>query len=182
MEQPNGVLLVAKPDLTDPNFQETVVLVTQTPNAQTVGVILNRPTERKLSGEPLFFGGPVLRETIVALFQSREQPKSPAFHVLRDVYLTMQPETRYARSGDLNIAYQVTGDGPRDLVYVPGWVSNIEMMWEEPAMVHFLERLAILASSDRGRAPRHRRGRCARQLRLLAGAIWRRADCNRLDR
>ena len=54
----------------------------------------------------------------------------------------MAPETRYARSGDLNIAYQVTGDGPRDLVYVPGWVSNIEMMWEEPAMVHFLERLA----------------------------------------
>jgi pimeloyl-ACP methyl ester carboxylesterase len=54
----------------------------------------------------------------------------------------MQPETRYARSGDLNIAYQVTGEGPRDLVYVPGWVSNIEMMWEEPAMAHFLERLA----------------------------------------
>jgi len=54
----------------------------------------------------------------------------------------MPPETQYARSGDLNIAYQVTGEGPRDLVYVPGWVSNIEMMWEEPAMVHFLERLA----------------------------------------
>src|SRR5262249_26641541 len=56
--------------------------------------------------------------------------------------LTMAPETRYARSGDLNIAYQVTGDGPLDLVYVPGWVSNIELMWDEPAMVHFLERLA----------------------------------------
>jgi pimeloyl-ACP methyl ester carboxylesterase len=54
----------------------------------------------------------------------------------------MPPETRYARSGDLNIAYQVTGEGPRDLVYVPGWVSNIELMWEEPAMAHFLERLA----------------------------------------
>jgi len=54
----------------------------------------------------------------------------------------MQPETRYARSGDLNVAYQVTGEGPRDLVYVPGWVSNIELMWEEPAMAHFLERLA----------------------------------------
>ena len=54
----------------------------------------------------------------------------------------MPPETHYARSGDLNIAYQVVGDGPRDLVYVPGWVSNIEMMWEEPAMAHFLDRLA----------------------------------------
>ena len=41
----------------------------------------------------------------------------------------MQPETRYARSGELNIAYQVTGEGPRDLVYVPGWVSNVELMW-----------------------------------------------------
>ena len=92
-ERPNGVLLVAKPNLADPNFQETVVLVTQTPDAQTVGVILNRPTERKLSGESVFFGGPVRRETVVALFQSREQPESPAFQVMRGVYLTMQPET-----------------------------------------------------------------------------------------
>src|SRR5437879_5442946 len=55
VERPNGVLLVAKPGLTEPNFRETVVLVTQTPDAQTVGVILNRPTERKLSGESVFF-------------------------------------------------------------------------------------------------------------------------------
>ena len=54
----------------------------------------------------------------------------------------MAPETRYARSGDVNIAYQVTGEGPRDLVYVPGWVSNVEMMWEQPPMARFLERLA----------------------------------------
>jgi pimeloyl-ACP methyl ester carboxylesterase len=54
----------------------------------------------------------------------------------------MAPETRYARSGDVNIAYQVTGEGPRDLVYVPGWISNIELMWEEPAMARFLDRLA----------------------------------------
>jgi pimeloyl-ACP methyl ester carboxylesterase/class 3 adenylate cyclase len=53
-----------------------------------------------------------------------------------------KPETRYARSGDVNIAYQVVGDGPRDLVYVPGWVSNIEVFWEEPAIVRFFERLA----------------------------------------
>src|SRR3989454_5434206 len=92
-DRPNGVPLVANPGLTDPNFRVTVVLVTQTPDAQTIGVILNRPTERKLSGETVFFGGPVLRETIVALFQSREQPESPAFQVLRGVYLTMQPDT-----------------------------------------------------------------------------------------
>ena len=54
----------------------------------------------------------------------------------------MTRETRYARSGDVNIAYQVVGDAPRDLVVVPGWVSNIEVYWEEPACARFLERLA----------------------------------------
>ncbi len=54
----------------------------------------------------------------------------------------MTPETRYARSGDVNIAYQVVGEGERDLVFVPGWVSNIELMWEEPTIARLLERLA----------------------------------------
>ncbi len=52
------------------------------------------------------------------------------------------PQTRYARSGDVNIAYQVVGDGPLDLVYVPGWVSNIDLMWDEPSYAGFLERLS----------------------------------------
>jgi class 3 adenylate cyclase len=52
------------------------------------------------------------------------------------------PETRYAKSGDVNIAYQVVGDGPFDLVYVPGWISNVELMWEEPAHARLLRRLA----------------------------------------
>ena len=53
-----------------------------------------------------------------------------------------RPETRYAKSGDVNIAYQVVGDGPLDLVYVPGWISNVESIWEEPAHAHVLDRLA----------------------------------------
>jgi class 3 adenylate cyclase/pimeloyl-ACP methyl ester carboxylesterase len=52
------------------------------------------------------------------------------------------PPTRYAKSGDLNIAYQVVGDGPFDLVYVPGWISNIEMMWTEPSYARLLGRFA----------------------------------------
>jgi pimeloyl-ACP methyl ester carboxylesterase len=52
------------------------------------------------------------------------------------------PKTRYAKSGDVNIAYQVVGDGPFDLVYVPGWMSNIEMMWTLPQFAHVLDRLA----------------------------------------
>jgi len=53
-----------------------------------------------------------------------------------------RPETRYAKSGDLNIAYQVVGDGPLDLIYVPGWISNVELNWEEPSHAHVLERLS----------------------------------------
>ena len=54
----------------------------------------------------------------------------------------MQREVHYARSGDVNIAYQVVGDGPLDLVLVSGFVSHLELDWEEPRSAHFLERLA----------------------------------------
>jgi len=52
------------------------------------------------------------------------------------------PDTRYAKSGEVHIAYQVVGDGPLDLVFVPGWVSNVEEIWEEPHPRRFFERLA----------------------------------------
>jgi putative transcriptional regulator len=93
-ERPNAVLLIAKPDLVDPNFSRSVVLVTQTESGDTVGVILNRPSEQKhpRTGEVLFSGGPVMREVPLALFRSAEPPAAPAFHVLRDIYLTMHPE------------------------------------------------------------------------------------------
>ena len=54
----------------------------------------------------------------------------------------MQPETHYANSGDVRIAYQVTGDGPFDLVFVPGFISNLDLVWEEPNRARFLSRLA----------------------------------------
>jgi class 3 adenylate cyclase len=52
------------------------------------------------------------------------------------------PATRYARSGDLHIAYQVVGDGPVDLLYVPGWISQLDLYWEHPSVARFLRRLA----------------------------------------
>jgi putative transcriptional regulator len=100
----NGVLLVAKPTIVDPNFSRTVVLVTQTPGAETVGVVLNRPTPLPASEvlppelpsgnykDSVYIGGPVLREVVVALFHSERPPAAPAFHVLKDVYLTMHPD------------------------------------------------------------------------------------------
>lgn len=101
--RPNAVFLVAKATIRDPNFSQTVVLVTQTPDADTVGVILNRPSALKLSqfypeGVPtqnykdaVYFGGPVMRQTIVALFRSESPPAAAAFHLLPNLYLTMHP-------------------------------------------------------------------------------------------
>src|SRR5438093_942739 len=100
-DAPNALLLIAKPGLPGPNFSETVVLVTQSVNADTVGVILNRPTSLRLQElapqlpgaaryqQPLHAGGPVMREVIVALFRSEDAPKAAAFHVLKNLYLSM---------------------------------------------------------------------------------------------
>jgi class 3 adenylate cyclase len=54
----------------------------------------------------------------------------------------MPPETRYAQSGGVNVAYQVAGEGPVDLVYVPGWVSHVELAWDLPDLAAGFERLA----------------------------------------
>ncbi|HSS21319.1 MAG TPA: alpha/beta fold hydrolase [Pyrinomonadaceae bacterium] len=59
--------------------------------------------------------------------------------------LLRPPETQYARSGDVNIAYQVIGDAPLDLVFVMGWVSHLEYFWREPNFARFLLRLASFA-------------------------------------
>jgi hypothetical protein len=52
------------------------------------------------------------------------------------------PETQYAKGDNGFVAYQVIGDGPRDLVFIPDWVTNLEVMWEEPSLARFLRRLA----------------------------------------
>src|SRR5690242_10123385 len=54
----------------------------------------------------------------------------------------MRPETKDALSGDVNIAYQVIGDGPVDVVYVPGFLSHLEYAWDDPNTVRLLEGLA----------------------------------------
>ena len=66
----------------------------------------------------------------------------------------MQPDTRYAKSGDVHIAYQVFGAGSVNLVLVPGFVSNVEESWENPSNAHWLERLGrfarVIAFDKRG--------------------------------
>ena len=131
VERPNGVLLVAKPGLVDPNFRETVVLVTQSHDSSTVGVILNRPTTlsaRELLPdapgvesyeEPVYSGGPVMRRTVVALFRSESVPPASAFHILNGVYLSMHPaniEPLLSRPGQRYRLYAgFAGWAPRQL-------------------------------------------------------------------
>jgi pimeloyl-ACP methyl ester carboxylesterase len=57
----------------------------------------------------------------------------------------MGPRTRYARNGDVHIAYQVVGEGPLDVVLIPGFISNVEFWWETPAWPKLFERLSAFA-------------------------------------
>ncbi|WFU16057.1 adenylate/guanylate cyclase domain-containing protein [Bradyrhizobium sp. CB3481] len=57
----------------------------------------------------------------------------------------MVPKTQYAKSGDVRIAYQVVGEGPLDLVFVPGFISNLDVAWEEPYRARIWTRLAAFA-------------------------------------
>jgi class 3 adenylate cyclase len=57
----------------------------------------------------------------------------------------MAPVTRYTRSGEASIAYQVVGDGVLDLLFMPGWISQVEQLWEAPALRRLLERLAVFS-------------------------------------
>jgi len=64
---------------------------------------------------------------------------------LRTGLATLLPETKYASSKDGAIGYQVFGDGPIDLVFITGWQTNIDLMWDEPSAVRYLDRLASFA-------------------------------------
>ncbi len=59
--------------------------------------------------------------------------------------MAKRPDTQFAKNGDLSIAYQVVGDGPLDLVYVPGYISHVELNWEYLFIASPLERLAAFA-------------------------------------
>ena len=52
------------------------------------------------------------------------------------------PRTRYAKSGEVHVAFQVLGEGPMDLVFMSSWISQIEQLWELPSAARFLRRLA----------------------------------------
>jgi len=99
-----SALLVAKPHLQDPNFRETVVLVTGTPDGAAVGVIVNRPLDQSLAAilpdnpllarftDPLHFGGPVEIAGLFAVFRA-ERPPGEAIRVAGDAWIALDPAT-----------------------------------------------------------------------------------------
>jgi putative transcriptional regulator len=157
----NGLLLIAKPTLTDPSFTKTVVLVTQTEDGSTVGVIINRPSPLKLSQflpqeypaqnyrDPIFIGGPVMRQAIIAVYRAETEPAAAAFHVLKKIYLTMHPDNikqlLAAQDAQYRLYAGFSGWMPRQLeseVERDGWYllpadesmvfrKNTEGLWDE---------------------------------------------------
>jgi hypothetical protein len=59
--------------------------------------------------------------------------------------MTIEPETQYAKTEEGYVGYQVFGQGSFDVLFIGNWVSNIEVMWEHPSMVRFLNRLGSFA-------------------------------------
>ncbi|MFH1604762.1 MAG: YqgE/AlgH family protein [Pseudomonadota bacterium] len=99
---PNGVFLIAKPTLVDPNFRRSVVLVTQMPDGGSVGFIVNRPGQHSLAQilpdnevlkrytEPLYLGGPVEAAGLFAIVRTKKSPQG-ALRVLDDLSFVMDP-------------------------------------------------------------------------------------------
>lgn len=96
--------------------------------------------QEEISADPVW--PPFEKRPVVIDVPSKATPapsSTPRYELQRP------PETMYARSGDVNIAYQVIGDAPLDLVFVMGWVSHLEYFWREPSFARFLLHLASFA-------------------------------------
>jgi predicted ATPase/DNA-binding SARP family transcriptional activator/pimeloyl-ACP methyl ester carboxylesterase len=89
--------------------------------------------------------GPALRQLELGILRQDPSLELPAPAAAAPAAAPRRAPVRYARSGDLNIAYQVTGDGQIDLVLISGFISHLEKDWEEPRHAHFLERLGSIA-------------------------------------
>ena len=93
---------------------------------------------------PLLIAGS--KPSASALSHANSSRSPPATAVAQECGVAEVPQTHYAKTPDgVSIAYQVMGDGPIDLVFVPGWVNHVEWAWENPGYARLLERLASFA-------------------------------------
>ena len=126
-----------------PPIRSTVILVTHAPRPRRDSA--DDEIIRLLRAEP---EPGVIRVVTSDVFLSRPRPRGrrerrSGLGVPRTAGgRAVIPRTRYARSGDASIAYQVVGDGGLDLLFLTGWITQIEHLWEAPANGRFLERLA----------------------------------------
>ena len=117
---------------------------------EPVGLIIRERTRARIIVEETDdeFDEPRLvnrRPSVIELPPHAVQVLAPAPTPMQLPPMRRMLETRYVQSGDANIAYQVVGDGPIDLVFVMGWVSHLDYFWEEPSFAYFLDRLASFA-------------------------------------
>ena len=124
--------MVAAADLGELTARERDVVLAAADGADT----------RAIAGQ-LFLSPRTVEHHLSAAYRKLGVPNRAALvALLRDSAAEQAPITRYAVSGDSHIAYQVLGDGPRDLILIPGFVSNVETAWTWPAHGRFPRRLA----------------------------------------
>jgi putative transcriptional regulator len=156
----NAVFLVASPGLQDPNFRETVVLVTQAEDGSSIGFIINRPGPRSLAQilpknevlkrftEPLYLGGPVEAAGLFAVFRAKDNPEG-ALRVLGDVSFALDPvvveELLHDPPGQLRFFNGYCGWAPGQLAFEVergGWYvlhadadtvfrKHMDTLWDE---------------------------------------------------
>ncbi len=125
-QEPNTVILVAAPNLAEPVYRQTVLIVTAIEGGRFIGVMLNRPTRRTLSSlfpehnaskavvEPVFFGGPMSRSAVFALSKNQKAAGTGSIPMLKDLYLAIT----------VNVVDKVIEESPNDARY---YVGNV--MW-----------------------------------------------------
>jgi pimeloyl-ACP methyl ester carboxylesterase/DNA-binding CsgD family transcriptional regulator len=124
--------IVAAPELGELTARERDVVLAAADGADT----------RAIAGQ-LFLSPRTVEHHLSAAYRKLGVPNRAALvALLRDSAAEQAPVTRYAVSGDSHIAHQVLGDGPRDLILIPAFVSNVETAWTWPAHARFLRRLA----------------------------------------
>jgi putative transcriptional regulator len=124
--EPDTLVLIAKPDLTDPEYRQTVLLVTPMGGDRHIGVIINRPTSRSLATlfpehepskkviDPVYFGGPFGRTAVFAIVKAKQSPGGGAIPFAKDLYFC-------ARVDQVDRIIETTPNDARYYVGYVGW-------------------------------------------------------------